>query len=80
MGMQEGKVVTLGQELDLTAVSLLEKMVEQDSEIVTLFYGDEVTQEQAEALLETAQKQFDHCEFELHYGGQPLYPYIFSVE
>jgi len=80
MGMQEGKVVTLGQELDLTAMSLLEKMVEEDSEIVTLFFGDEVTPEQAESLLETAQSQFDHCEFELHYGGQPLYPYIFSVE
>jgi len=80
MGMQEGKVVTLGQELDLTALSLLEKMVDEDSEIVTLFYGDDVSPEVAEELLNAAQKQFDHCEFELHHGGQPLYPYIFSVE
>lgn len=80
MGMQEGKVVTLGKELDLTAVSLLEKMIDDESEVVTVFYGEDVTQEQAQKLLEEAQNQFDHCEFELHYGGQPLYSYIFSVE
>jgi DAK2 domain fusion protein YloV len=80
MGLEEGKVVTLGKELDLTAITLLEKMVEQDSEVVTIFYGADVTPEQAESLLEAAQNEFDHCEFELHEGGQPLYPYIFSVE
>ncbi|TCP52464.1 hypothetical protein EV586_11063 [Tumebacillus sp. BK434] len=80
MGMQEGKVVTLGKELDLTAVSLLEKMIDDESEVVTVFYGEDVTAEQAAKLLEEAQNQFDHCEFELHYGGQPLYSYIFSVE
>lgn len=80
MGMEEGKVVTLGKELDLTAITLLEKMVEQESEVVTIFYGDGVSEEQANTLLEAAQNQFDHCEFELHYGGQPLYSYIFSVE
>ena len=80
MGMQEGKVVALGKELELTALSLLEKMIEQDSEVVTVFYGDEVTKEQAQELLEVAENQFDHCEFELQYGGQPLYSYIFSVE
>jgi DAK2 domain fusion protein YloV len=80
MGMQEGKVVTLGKELDLTAISLLEKMIDDDSEVVTIFYGEDVTAEQAEKLLNAAQNQFDHCEFELHYGGQPLYSYIISVE
>ncbi len=80
MGMQEGKVVTLGKELDLTAISLLEKMIEDESEVVTIFFGEGVTSEQAAQLLADAQNQFDHCEFELHYGGQPLYSYIFSVE
>ena len=80
MGMQEGKVITLGKELELTALSLLEKMIEQDSEVVTVFYGDEVTKEQAQQFVDNAQNQFDHCEFELQYGGQPLYSYIFSVE
>jgi uncharacterized protein len=80
MGMEEGKVVTLGKELDLTAITLLEKMVEPDSEVITIFYGTDVTPEQAKTLLEAAQNEFDHCEFEMHQGGQPLYPYIFSVE
>ncbi|PWK12791.1 DAK2 domain-containing protein [Tumebacillus permanentifrigoris] len=80
MGMQEGKVVALGKELDLTALSLLEKMVDEDSEVVTVFYGDQISEEVAQELVEAAQAQFDHCEFELHEGGQPLYSYIFSVE
>lgn len=80
MGMQEGKVVALGKELDLTAQSLLEKMVDEDSEVVTIFYGDQITEDVAQGLVDAAQAQFDHCEFELHEGGQPLYSYIFSVE
>lgn len=80
MGMQEGKVVALGKELDLTALSLLEKMVDEDSEVVTVFYGDQISEATAQELVDAAQAQFDHCEFELHEGGQPLYSYIFSVE
>ncbi|KEO81946.1 DAK2 domain-containing protein [Tumebacillus flagellatus] len=80
MGMQEGKVVALGKELDLTAIALLEKMVDEESEVVTVFYGDQISEAEAEQLVEAAQAQFDHCEFELHEGGQPLYSYIFSVE
>jgi DAK2 domain fusion protein YloV len=80
MGMQEGKVVALGKELDLTALALLEKMVDEDSEVVTVFYGDQISEATAQELVDAAQAQFDHCEFELHEGGQPLYSYIFSVE
>jgi DAK2 domain fusion protein YloV len=80
MGLAEGKVVALGKELELTALSLLEKMVTVDSEVVTVFFGDQVTEEEARQFVKIAEKQFDHCEFELHAGGQPLYSYIFSVE
>ncbi|MBL0388837.1 DAK2 domain-containing protein [Tumebacillus sp. ITR2] len=80
MGMLEGKVVALGKELDLTGIALLEKMVDEESEVVTVFYGDQISESEAQELIEAAQAQFDHCEFELHEGGQPLYSYIFSVE
>jgi len=80
MGMHEGKVVALGKELELTSLSLLEKMIDEDSEVVTVFYGDEVTLQQAQAYVNIAQERFDHVEFEVHHGGQPLYSYIFSVE
>lgn len=80
MGLADGKVVTIGPELESTAQSLLEKMVDDESEIVTVFYGDEISEETAETFVAKLEEQFSHCEFELHYGGQPLYNYIFSVE
>lgn len=80
MGLAEGKVVTIGQDLELTAQSLLEKLVDKDSEIVTVFYGDDISENTAETFVTKLEQQFDQCEFELHYGGQPLYSYIFSVE
>ncbi|WP_018132906.1 DAK2 domain-containing protein [Effusibacillus pohliae] len=80
MGLAEGKVVAVGPEPDQTAQSLLEKMVDKDSEIITVFYGQAVTSERAEQLVDRLAEKFRHCEFELHYGGQPLYDYILSVE
>jgi len=80
MGMEEGKVVALGKELELTALELLEKMIAEDSEVVTVFYGDDVTEDVAATLVSAASERFSHCEFEMHRGGQPLYSYIFSVE
>lgn len=80
MGLADGNVVAIGQDLELTSLSLLEKMIDEDSEIVTVFYGDDMSEETAETFVLKLEKQFSQCEFELHYGGQPLYPYIFSVE
>ncbi|GAX90416.1 DAK2 domain-containing protein [Effusibacillus lacus] len=80
MGLAEGKVVTVGRDLEDTAQSLLDKMIDENSEIITVFYGEDVTEEQAETFLDGLTGRFSRCEFELHYGGQPLYEYIFSVE
>ncbi|MFC4766058.1 DAK2 domain-containing protein [Effusibacillus consociatus] len=80
MGLAEGKVVAVGRDLEETAQSLLAKMVDEDSEIIAVFYGNQISQEQAEAFVNRLAEQFNQCEFELHYGGQPLYEYIFSVE
>lgn len=80
MGLADGKVVAVGQELELTALSLLEKMIDKDTEIVTVFRGQAVSEEDAGSFTKQLSEQFDGCEFELHYGGQPLYNYIFSVE
>lgn len=80
MGLADGKVAAVGRELEQTALSLLEKMVDRDSEIIAVFYGEGVGKEQAEQMVDLLGKRFAHCEFELHYGGQPVYPYLFSVE
>ena len=55
-------------------------MVDDESELVTIYYGEDVTEEDAEAFCEKARKEFTSCEFECQNGGQPIYYYMISVE
>lgn len=80
LGLVEGKVVTVGNELAVTFVQLLEHMVSDESEIVTLFYGEDLTEADAESLMSKVSNVCPQCEVEIHKGGQPLYPLIISVE
>ena len=55
-------------------------MAADESELVTIYYGEDVTEEDAEAFCEKARKEFTSCEFECQNGGQPIYYYMISVE
>ena len=55
-------------------------MVDEDSEIVSVYYGADVTEEEAQELCETLESEFPDCEVELNMGGQPIYYYVISVE
>jgi hypothetical protein len=59
---------------------LLEKMVDEDSELLTFFYGEDVSEEQAQELREKIVGIYPDYEIEVHYGGQPHYSYLLSVE
>ena len=59
---------------------MLRSMVGPDSELITLFYGADVSEEDAEALRGQIEQDFPQCELEMLAGGQPLYYYLFSVE
>ena len=80
IGMLEGKIVVCQSELVATSISTLEKMIDEDSEIVTIIIGEDGNAEDAE-VLEAAILNIDSdLEVEIHEGGQPVYPYLFSVE
>ncbi len=55
-------------------------MTDETSELITIYYGADITQETAENLLEKVQETYPDCEVELHNGGQPIYYYLMSVE
>ena len=55
-------------------------MLDEDSELVTIYYGSDVKEEDAEKLKEDAEKEFPDKEIELQYGGQPIYYYMISAE
>jgi len=80
MGILESKIVTTdANQLD-AAKKLLQDMIDEDSEILTILYGQEVSDEEISKLVEFAEESFDHLEVEVHNGNQPLYSYIFSIE
>ena len=56
------------------------RLIDEDDEIVTILYGEDVSEEEASAIVSYIEDNFDHVEVELYHGKQPLYPYIISVE
>lgn len=80
MGLEEGKIVISDQDRQKTAQSLLEKMLDEDAEILTILYGEDVAEEDVQSLKEYVEENYEDVEVEVHNGKQPLYSYIFSVE
>ena len=79
IGISEGKIMTCTKSVEEAVVKLLEGIVDMD-DIITLYYGEDVTREAAESLKEKLEEIYDDMDVELHRGGQPLYYYILSVE
>ena len=80
IGIAEGKLLAAGDKVDEITTNLVEKLVDEDSAIITLFYGENTSEEDAEALRDSLEEKFEDIDVELHYGGQPLYYYLISVE
>ena len=80
IGIAEGKLLSAGDKVDEITTDLIEKLVDEDSAIITLFYGEDTSKEDAQALRDALEENFEDVDVELHYGGQPLYYYLISVE
>ena len=80
MSIGDDGILAVGDDLDDTTIDAIEKMKDEDSEIVSLYYGAEVNEEQANKLKEKIEERFDDMEIEMYKGGQPVYYYIISVE
>ncbi|WP_394232567.1 DAK2 domain-containing protein [Niallia oryzisoli] len=80
MGILDGKIVVKNKDKQLTANELLEKMIDDDSEIVTILKGTDASEEDLAALVAFIEERFSDVEVEVHNGQQPLYPFIIAVE
>ncbi len=80
IGMQEDNITVISENAEKGAEALLHKVVTEDAEMISIYYGADVTQQDAEKVKQYAEKEFSTCDVELHRGGQPLYYYIISVE
>lgn len=81
IGLTDGELLISGLNINETVIELLCKVIdEQDEQIVSLFYGKDVTESQADELAQMIEAAYPETEVELQYGGQPLYYYLLSVE
>lgn len=80
LGIADGKIVVTAEERLGAAKQLLEKVVSQDNEIVTVLAGSEAEQNETDSLCDYIEERFPDIEIEVHDGGQPVYAYIISVE
>ncbi|GIN18981.1 MAG TPA: DAK2 domain-containing protein [Bacillus bacterium] len=80
MGIADGKIVASGPNLLDTAKNLLNEMIDEESEVLTILYGEDADKSILDQLTDFASQNFEDVEVEVHDGGQPVYTYIFSVE
>jgi len=80
MGISGGKIITSEPSLEKVMKTLLNSIIDGEDEIVTIIYGEDVSEEDASVIVSYVEDNFDHAEVELYNGKQPLYPYIISVE
>lgn len=80
MALGDDGILAVGKDIESTVLHSLKSMVEEESELVTIYYGKDVNQDEANVLKEKAEEIFSACEVELHAGGQPIYYYLISVE
>ncbi|MEH7074997.1 DAK2 domain-containing protein [Neobacillus drentensis] len=80
MGIAEGKIVVKNKNKGLVAEDLLSQMLDEDSEILTIIYGEDVSQEEVNKLTQFVEENYQDVEVEIHNGKQPLYSFIFSIE
>ncbi len=80
MGIGDHDILSVGTIVEDTAMEMLEKMVDKDSELISIYFGSEVDEEMAGDFMTEVKNRYPSCDVESHAGGQPIYYYIISVE
>jgi len=80
MGLIDGDIEETDSDLETTALNTIEQMLTEDSEIITLLYGENSTEELVTSLVEQLEELYPEVEIETYDGGQPVYPLLISVE
>lgn len=80
LGMVDGKIVVSNPDMMEALEETFAHMLDEDSEIVTIYVGEDGSEELANELAQALAEKYEDVEVEIHQGGQPVYPYLFSVE
>ncbi len=80
MGIGDKTILSVGKDLKATTLEMLDQMIDEDSTIVSIYYGSDSSQEAAEELASIIEEKYSDVEVEVNDGGQPIYYYVISVE
>ena len=80
MGVGDKGILAVGEDIVETSIASVEAMVDEDSELISIYYGKDMREENAEELASKIRERWPDCDVELNNGGQPVYYYILSVE
>lgn len=80
LGVADNGIIAVGKSVDRVTTDALEQMIDEDSSILSIYYGEDMSEEDANRLAEELSQKYGDLEVEVHKGGQPLYYYIISVE
>ena len=80
MGLGDHGILSVGTAISTVAMEMVEAMMSEEKELISIYYGEEITREDAENLKSRIAQKHQGCDIELQYGGQPIYYYIISAE
>nr|WP_206762667.1 DAK2 domain-containing protein [Mobilitalea sibirica] len=80
MGIGDKTILSVGQDIKETTLELIQCLTDEDSELISLYYGEEISEEDATELADELMELYPDMDVEVHYGGQPIYYYVLSVE
>ncbi|MBQ2745811.1 MAG: DAK2 domain-containing protein [Lachnospiraceae bacterium] len=80
MGIGDKGIVAVGQDIKATTVEMVKELIDDMSELVSVYYGADVTEEDAEAVVAEIEELYPDVDVEVNYGGQPIYYYLVSIE
>ena len=80
MGIGDKGIVAVGQDVADTTVDMVRELVDDESELVSIYFGADVTEDDAEAIAARISDEYSGIDVEVNYGGQPIYYYLISIE
>ncbi len=80
MGIGDHGILSVGSSVEGTAKDMLAQIVDEDSELISIYYGQDVSEEDAERFAEEIEELYPDADIDMHFGGQPIYYYVLAVE
>lgn len=80
MGIGDAGILAVGTDMSGITMEMVDRMVDDDTELISIYYGSDITEEDATALSEAISSRYPAADVDLQYGGQPIYYYVISVE